>query len=232
MADKTRITSPRTILQLLFFIVLIPFLPLLISTQWDWWEAWIYAIVCILGFILSRLMAARRHPDLIYERARIMDHENTASWDKQLAPWLGLGGILVMVVAGLDELLGWSPAFSLPIKIIALVVILVGYAIGAYALYENRFFSGVVRIQSERHHQVVSTGPYHWLRHPGYVGAILTYLATPFFLDSSWALLPTLAVIGLLVYRTHLEDKFLQDNLPGYHQYVHTVHYRLFPGIW
>src|SRR4030042_3227534 len=98
MKNQQKLISPRVILQLLFFIVLIPFLPLLISRQWDWWEAWVYAIISILGFVISRVLAARRHPDLIAERARTMQHEDTQPWDKRLAPLLGLGGGLAMVV--------------------------------------------------------------------------------------------------------------------------------------
>jgi protein-S-isoprenylcysteine O-methyltransferase Ste14 len=217
---------------MLFFIVIIPFLPLLISWRWDWWEAWVYAMIGILGFAISRVLAARRHPDLIAERARFMQHENAKPWDKLLAPFLGLGGGLVMLVAGLDAQFDWSPTFSLPVKILSLVIILSGYALGSYALIENRFFSGMVRIQTDRGHQVVSSGPYRWMRHPGYAGALLTYLATPLFLDSGWAFLPTVFITFLLVIRTALEDRFLQDELEGYRDYVKRVRYRLLPGVW
>jgi protein-S-isoprenylcysteine O-methyltransferase Ste14 len=232
MNSQQTLISPRVLVPMLFFIVFIPFLPLLISRQWDWWEAWIYAIVSILGFAISRVLAGRRHPDLIAERARYMQHENAKPWDKQLALFLGIAGILVMVVAGLDELLGWSPTFSLPLKILALLIILAGYALGAYALIENRFFSGMVRLQTDRGHQVVSSGPYRWIRHPGYAGALLTYLAIPIFLDSSWAYLPTIFGIVIMVIRTSLEDRFLQDELGGYRDYVKRVRYRLLPGVW
>ncbi len=94
-------------------------------------------------------------------------------------------------------------------KILALAVILAGYALGAYALIENRFFSGMVRIQTERGHRVVSSGPYRWVRHPGYLGALLTYLATPVFLDSRWAFLPAVFLAIVLVIRTALEDEHL-----------------------
>lgn len=134
MNDQQRTITPRVVVQMLFFIVLIPFLPLLISRQWNWWEAWVYAIASILGFAISRVLAARRHPDIIAERARYMQHENAELWDKQLAPFLGLGGIMVMVVAGLDALFSWPPTFSLPMKILSLVIILAGYVLGAFAL--------------------------------------------------------------------------------------------------
>ncbi len=232
MNNQPKTITPRIVLQMLFFVVVIPFLPLLISWRWDWWEAWVYAIIGILGFAISRVLAAWRHPDLIAERARFLQHENAKAWDKLLAPLLGLGGGLVMLVAGLDALFGWSPTYSLPLKILSLLIILAGYALGSYALIENRFFSGMVRIQTDRDHQVVSSGPYRWMRHPGYAGALLTYLATPLFLDSGWAFLPTVFVTVLLVIRTSLEDRFFQDELGGYRDYARRVRYRLLPGVW
>jgi protein-S-isoprenylcysteine O-methyltransferase Ste14 len=217
---------------MLFFIVVIPFLPLLISGKWDWWEAWAYAIISVLGFAISRALAARRHPDLIAERARSMQHEDIKPWDKRLAPLLGIGGAMVLVVAGLDARFGWPPDFSLAVELVALVFILAGYALGSYALIENRFFSGVVRIQTERGQYVVSTGPYRWVRHPGYAGGLLTYFATPFFLDSIWAILPVIFITVVLVMRTDLEDRTLQAELDGYRDYAKRVRYRLMPGVW
>ncbi|MHA1939600.1 MAG: isoprenylcysteine carboxylmethyltransferase family protein [Candidatus Thorarchaeota archaeon] len=232
MENQSKTISPRAILLMLFFLVVIPFLPLLISRDWDWWEAWVYAIIGILGFAISRVLAARRHPDLLAERARFLQHEDAKPWDKLLSPLVGLGGGLIPLVVGLDALFDWSPPFSLPVKILALVIILAGYALGSYALIENRFFSGMVRIQTDRGHQVVSSGPYRWIRHPGYTGALLTYLATPLFLDSRWAFLPVIFITIVLVIRTSLEDKILQDELQDYSDYARRVRYRLLPGVW
>ncbi len=232
MENQSKTISPRAILLMLFFIVVIPFLPLLISRQWDWWEAWVYAIIGILGFAISRVLATRRHPDLLAERARFLQHEDAKPWDKYLSPLVGLGGGLIPLVAGLDALFDLSPPFSLPVKILALVSILAGYVLGSYALIENRFFSGMVRIQTDRGHQVVSSGPYRWVRHPGYAGALLTYLATPFFLDSRWAFLPVVFISIVLVIRTNLEDKVLQNELEGYRDYARRVRYRLLSGVW
>jgi protein-S-isoprenylcysteine O-methyltransferase Ste14 len=138
----------------------------------------------------------------------------------------------VPLIAGLDALFGWSPPFSLPLKILSLVIILAGYALGSYALIENRFFSGMVRIQADRGHQVVTSGPYRWMRHPGYAGALLAYLATPLFLDSGWAFLPAVLIVIVLIIRTRLEDRALQDELEGYAEYAKRVRYRLLPGVW
>jgi len=227
-----KIITPRVIIMLLIFVVLVPFLPLLISRQWDWWEAWVYAIVSILGFVISRVIAGRRNPDLIAERARTLQQPDAKAWDKILSPISGMGGGVVLLVIGLDALYGWSAPFSMPVKLLALAGILAGYALGSYALVENRFFSGMVRIQTERGHQVVSTGPYRWIRHPGYAGALITYIGTPLFLDSAWGFVPVLFISIVLVVRTRLEDRTLQEELPGYRDYAGRVRYRLLPGVW
>jgi protein-S-isoprenylcysteine O-methyltransferase Ste14 len=232
MSTQEKVITPRVVLQMLFFLVIWPLIPLLVSRQWDWWEAWVYFIVSLLGFVISRILANRRNPDLIAERAHSMEKENAQPWDKKLYVTMAVFSIVALVVVGLDKLYGWAPDFSLAVELVALFFVVAGYALGAYALIENRYFSGVVRLQTERGHQVVSSGPYRWVRHPGYAGAIITYLATPFFLDSAWALLPTLVVLGALVVRTSKEDQFLQAELDGYREYAGRVRYRLLPWGW
>lgn len=233
MENPKNLFTTRTIVQMLVFILLVPFLPLLITWNWSWWEAWIYALIGVLGFVVSRILVARRHPDLIAERAKFMQHEDIKPWDSVLARLVGLGGGLIPLVAGLDARYNWSGMeFGLTEKIIALVFILVGFAFGSWALMENRFFSGVVRIQKERGHHVVSTGPYAWVRHPGYAGALLVYWFTPFLLDSLWTFLPVVALTITLIIRTELEDRTLQKELPGYKEYAQKTRFRLLPGIW
>lgn len=232
MNNQQKTISPGIVVLTLLLVVVVPFLPLLISKHWDWWEAWVYAITTIIAFALSRILAARRHPDIIAERAGFLQHENTKPWDKRLVSLGLLGGSLLPLAAGLDALYAWSPMFSLPVKLVLLVLILAGYVLGSYAFIENSFFSAEVRLQSDRGHQVVSSGPYRWIRHPGYAGSLLTTLVIPFFLDSLWAFLPAVFCIILLVIRTNLEDKALSDELEGYRDYAMRVRYRLFRGVW
>lgn len=232
MSDTKRTFTLKVVIQLLIVVVLLPLLPILISGAWTWLEAWVYAVISTAGFILSRGLAAKRHPDILQERARSMELQDAKAWDRILAPAMALGSVVILVVAGFDKLYGWSSPFSLFIKILALIVILLGYALGTWALMENRFFSGVVRIQTDRGHQVVTTGPYRFVRHPGYVGVLWTYLALPLFLDSLWALIPAVLTLAASILRTALEDTTLQKELPGYKEYTQKTKYRLFPGIW
>jgi len=230
--DPGRSFPTGAVVRLLAFVVVIPFLPLLISWRWAWWEAWLYAVMAILGFFVSRVLAVRRHPDLFSERARFTDHENTEAWDRVLAPLASLGGGLLPLVVGLDARFGEPSGLSLTARLIALAVILVGYVFSSWALMENRYFSGVVRIQRERGHHVISSGPYRRIRHPGYAGGLLACWATPVFLESSWAFLPAAFLTIVTLCRTALEDRTLQSQLEGYGAYAKRVRYRLLPGVW
>lgn len=211
------------------FSLIGPFLPLIISKRSDWWEAKAYAGICVLGFIISRLLISS---DLVAERARFILHENAKTWDIILSPLLIIIGGIIPLVAGLDSLFGWSTEFSLPTKILSLLVIISGLLFGLYALIKNRFFSSVVRIQHDREHHVIMSGPYRLIRHPGYASALMTHVATPVLLDSRWAFLPAIFCIILTVIRTHLEDKTLQAELDGYIDYTKQVRCRLIPKVW
>lgn len=232
MNTQTKLMTPKTIIRLVLIIVVFPLIPMIISGAWNWWEAWVYAIISILGFIVSRVLASRRHPDIIAERARSMEMQNAKSWDKILAPMLAFGGLLILIVAGADKGFGWSTPFSLSAKVVSLIVIVLGYVVSSWALIENRFFSGVVRIQTDRDHHVVTTGPYRIVRHPGYASALWMYLVMPVWFDSWWAFVPSILLFAVLVLRTSLEDRTLQEELPGYKEFTHKTRYRLFPGIW
>lgn len=232
MAEQNKTNVLRVIVMTVIVVVVAPFLPMIISTQWDWWEAWAYALASILAFVISRLIVARVHPDLIRERARFMEAKDTKPWDKILAPLLGIGSILVLVVAGLDRLYGWTSAFPAWVKLAALAGIVIGYAFSSWALVANRFFSGTVRIQTERGHHVVTGGPYRLIRHPGYAGGLLGYVLIPILLDSLWAFIPAGLLFAVMVARTALEDATLQAELPGYAEYAQKTRYRLVPGIW
>jgi protein-S-isoprenylcysteine O-methyltransferase Ste14 len=161
-----------------------------------------------------------------------MEAKDTKPWDKILAPLLGLGSILILAVAGLDRYYGGTVAFSTSTGALALFGIVVGYAFSSWALIENRFFSGTVRIQYERGHHVVTTGPYRIVRHPGYAGGLLGYLLIPVLLGSLWSFVPAILLMIVMVIRTALEDKTLQNELPGYKEFAQMTRYRLFPGIW
>jgi protein-S-isoprenylcysteine O-methyltransferase Ste14 len=117
-------------------------------------------------------------------------------------------------------------------QIAALTLCVLGYALVVWATASNAFFSQIVRIQFERGHMVATGGPYQYVRHPAYLGAILYELAVPVLLASWWALIASGVSAILLILRTALEDRTLQAELPGYVDYARQVRRRLLPGIW
>lgn len=232
MENKKGVNIVRVAIMLVMVLVLIPLLPILISGNWGWWEAWLMAAIFVVSFIASRALAVRKTPGILKERAEYNQHENTQPWDKWLSPLVAFGSVFVMLVAGLDVRYHWSAGFSLAVEMLGLGLIVTGYVIASYALIENAFFSGTVRIQEERGHKVISSGPYRWMRHPGYAGSMLASLGMPLLLDSAWSFLPVIVFGVFFIIRTSLEDRFLQDNLAGYREYAQTVRYRLLPGVW
>ncbi len=232
MEQKQKVNVVKVFIQLLLVLVILPLLPMLIAWRWDWWEAWVFFALWILSFFISRALAARRNPGILAERATSLDHKNIQAWDNVLAPLVALGPALIPVVAGLDERFAWSNLFDLPWRLVGLALLVAGYAFSSWALIENSYFSGTVRLQSERGHHVISSGPYRMVRHPGYAGILLTSLGGPMLLNSTWAWVAALVCLIPLVVRTRLEDRFLQQELEGYREYAGRVRYRLVPGVW
>ena len=200
----------------------------------DWWEAWAYAAMTMVTLLSSRAILIIKNPDLARERGTAADQkEGVKPWDKILMPLTAMYlPIISWVVAGLDERFAWSPDLPDWIQIIALGVIFLGSMIGTWAMLVNTFFSSHVRIQTDRGHQVVDTGPYRVVRHPGYAGGLLSWLAAPVFFSSYPLIILMIIAIGSSVIRTKLEDDLLQNELDGYQEYSRRVPYRLVPGIW
>lgn len=218
-------------------IIVIVFLPSIIlfgsAGTLDWPMAWLYIVLTIVSFAISRLIVWRKNPDLLRERGQTLEHEDTAGFDRILAPLLVLvGPTLIGLVAGFALRFGWTPEFSPLVEWIGVGISVIGYVLGSWALVTNRFFSGVVRIQKDRGHHVVSTGPYAIVRHPGYLGLGIGYFGMVLMLGSPWALIPFLFELVVIVARTRLEDELLQTELLGYAEYTQHTRFRLMPGIW
>jgi protein-S-isoprenylcysteine O-methyltransferase Ste14 len=199
----------------------------------QWWEGWAYTGMTLLVLMLSRSLILLKNPDMARERAEAGQKKDVKAWDKIIVPLIAVYGPLVSwIIAGLDERFSWTPDLPDYIQIIALGVMFLGNMIATWAMVVNRFFSSHVRIQADRGHTVVSAGPYQVVRHPGYAGGILAWIAAPVFFSSYWVVIPSIVVITLTILRTALEDRMLQEQLPGYREYTERVRYRLMPGIW
>jgi protein-S-isoprenylcysteine O-methyltransferase Ste14 len=190
--------------------------------------AWVYIVMVLVNTSITSLIM---NPELIAERSEIK--KDTKSWDILPAILIGrVSPLVILIIAGLDVRFGWSPQVPLALQIVALGITILGLLVTDWAVVSNKFFSGVVRIQKDRGHTVVSTGPYRYVRHPGYVGAILHNIATPLILSSLWALIPAGLVVCITIIRTAFEDRALQEELDGYKPYAKQVRYRMLPNLW
>lgn len=230
-ADRS--SSLRQWVRLAVAYLLIPLILLICGGDAGWWQAWLYSMLILASGLAGRLWAERRHPGITSERQDKQSFHSAKAWDKVLAPLMAVSIVFPMViVSGLDHRYHWSPDFPLWLSIVGFVLISCGYTFSSWALAENRFFSSVVRIQTERGHVVCDSGPYRFVRHPGYAGSIVPLFGIVLALESVWSLIPAAVALVITVIRTSLEDKFLRDELPGYREYMSRVRFRLTPGIY
>ena len=195
----------------------------------DWTLGWVHIGLITAMVVVMWARLRRWNPELIEARMRV--GAGTKAWDKMWAALFGPAMAAVYVVAGFDARDG---VMTLPERgwPFGLLLFVPGAALLTWPMIVNPFFEKTVRIQTDRGHRVIDTGPYRYVRHPGYVGFLLWMLASPVLLASIWACIPTaLCVIGIVV-RTALEDRTLREELTGYPEYAARVRFRLVPGVW
>jgi len=202
----------------------------LVAGRFDWIRGWAYIALLTCGQSLSSLYVWRRDPEVLRRRGRI--GRGTKGWDKIMLGLFATAYLAVLVVAALDERYAWS-AMSGWFWPLGAALYLFCVFVLTWAMSVNTHFEKTVRIQHDRGHRVIDSGPYRIVRHPGYLGTIFGFaLAGPLLLGSWWAFAPAVIAAACLVIRTALEDRTLQTELDGYEAYARTVRYRLLPGLW
>jgi protein-S-isoprenylcysteine O-methyltransferase Ste14 len=216
--------------QILFQIIVIALILFVSSGRLDWWMAWVYIGLFVVGVGVNMIILVHRDTGLIEERSQIK--ADTKKWDLWLAGFLSIISSVTLLISGLDIRFGWSEEIPSVLQFVAMMLVVSGSALGSWAIISNPFFASTVRIQSERGHSVISDGPYQYIRHPGYSGWILTGMALPVMLGSLWALIPAGLTAIIFIIRTGLEDRTLRRELPGYEEYSQNTHFRLVPYVW
>lgn len=211
----------------IFFFILVLFIS---AGRINYYQGWIYSSLSFLGLLMN-FISIQSNPELMEERSK--PGKGIKKWDKQILGFSALLTLIMLIVAGLDSgRFKWSPLFQWYIYFPGIVLMFLGQLIFLIAKKQNAFFSSVARIQTEREHIVCKTGIYKLIRHPGYLGMIISLIAFPLVTGSLFSIIPVLISIILLLLRTQLEDKMLIQDLKGYSEYVLQTCYKLVPKIW
>lgn len=224
MSKKQTITRATLTILLLLAILFVP------AGTFNWPEAWIFLLLYFTIVSGVLLWLKKNSPGLLKERTA--EKKDTKSWDKAILTVYTLLLVAFFILTGLDaKRFGWSNV-PVIVEVLGFLGYLPALGFAFWAMLENAYASNVVRIQEDRGHQVCTTGPYRIVRHPMYVGVIIAIICIPLSLGSYYALILSVLMIFLFILRTSLEDKTLQEELPGYKEYAQKVRYRLFPGLW
>jgi protein-S-isoprenylcysteine O-methyltransferase Ste14 len=198
----------------------------------DWPGAWTFLAELVIGGSVIMLWLKRHDPELFRERMAGLFQRDQAFSDKVFMATLVViwhGWLVLMALDakrwGISHVPEW-------LNMVGAVLIAVGLFVVWLTFRENSFAAPVVKIQNERGHRVISTGPYGIVRHPMYVGAVVYLLGMPLLLGSWLGLLVLPLIVGALVVRIFIEEATLREGLPGYGEYAARVRYRLIPGVW
>ncbi len=196
-----------------------------------WPEAWLYLI---LQFAFSALLTAwlKRHDPALLKDRLIFLKPTARGWDKVFV-WLSTVLLLpYLFLPGLDAVRHRWSQVTWEVEAVGFAGVVLSLMLIGWVTCANPYLSRVVEIQKERGHRVITTGPYRYVRHPMYLGAIVLFISIPLALGSLWTLLPAVLLCVLVVLRTYFEDRILHAELEGYAAYAEKVTSRLLPGIW
>jgi protein-S-isoprenylcysteine O-methyltransferase Ste14 len=220
----------KRFLQLFIFFVAVSALSFSSAGRLDWWRAWIYLALYAVTIAVNAAIVLRTNPEVI--RARAEMQAGAKGFDKVIVSLYTLLTLALPVVAGLDAVrFQWAPLpfaalyFGAALFLFSMIPV-------TWSMAVNPYLETTVRIQNERGHVAITSGPYRFVRHPMYAGVILSSLATPLIFGSAWSFVPAALIAVLFVIRTALEDRTLQSELPGYADYAQRTRYRLFPAVW
>jgi protein-S-isoprenylcysteine O-methyltransferase Ste14 len=201
----------------------------------DWQRAWIFMATLFVCLCVNFLVILKTNPEVIRERmiwTRSQLDRGAKKWDVLVTSIHTIFIVATAVIAGFDERYSWARFVGSGWLYLGIMLFVIGDLFFIWAMSKNKYFSKQVRIQTERGHMVISSGPYRIVRHPGYLGWSAMWAGIPLILNSPWAFIPALLSIILTAIRTALEDSTLQKELPGYLEYVSRVRFKLIPGLW
>jgi len=206
-----------------FILGLLFFLP---AGSLAFWEAWVYMGMLLVPILFAVLYFLRKDPELLERRMKMKEKEKEQDLLVKLSSVFLIAGFLI---PGFDFRYQWS---NIPVFVVLLAdaLVLTGYAVFLFVMKANSFLSRTVEVEQEQ--RLITTGPYSLVRHPMYFGVLLMFLFAPVALGSWWALFPFIPMPVILILRIISEERVLQENLPGYGDYMKKVPFRMIPGLW
>jgi protein-S-isoprenylcysteine O-methyltransferase Ste14 len=229
MSDKGLVT--KVLIRFISGLVLIGVFFFGTAGTLKWPEAWIFIGIQFSWSTIHALWLMKHNPELLKDRLSIVK-KSTKRWDKLIQIVSTPFFLAFLAIPGLDAVrFRWS---RVPTAVEAICFVLAAAALfwNSWVMRENTYLSRVVAIQTERGHQVITTGPYRYIRHPLYAATILLFFCLPLALGSLYTLIPGAFLTVSVVVRAYLEDRTLHKELEGYVDYARRTKYRLIPGIW
>ena len=214
-----------TVFSIVFFGVLL-FWP---AGTFDYWQAWVFIAVFVVGTMIPTIYLAVKYPDAFRRRTRSGPFAESRMVQKLINVGIILTTVAAGVVSALDHRFGWSTVPT-AVVVVGNVLVLAGLAMAELVVIQNNYAAATITVEKEQ--PVVSTGLYGLVRHPMYVGALILIVGMPLALGSYWGLLTMIPGVLVFVARITDEEKALRQDLAGYDEYTEKVHYRLVPGVW
>ena len=214
-----------TVFSIVFFGMLL-FWP---AGTFDYWQAWVFIAVFVVGAMVPTIYLAVAYPDAFRRRTRSGPFAETRTVQKFINVGIMLAVVTTGVVSAVDHRFGWSTVPT-AVVVVGNVLVVAGLGLAELVVIQNNYAAATITVEEEQ--PVVSTGLYGLVRHPMYVGALIMMVGMPLALASYWALLTIIP--GMLVFAARIsdEEKALRQDLDGYQEYTEKVQYRLVPGVW
>jgi len=201
---------------------------------WQWWEAWVLVGLWSIFVVAIIVFLSYHDPDLLAERLKTTPFQKRQKhWDKVLMSLFYTAGLGIYIIPGFDVVrFEWSEPLPVWTEITAMILHVPCFVFLGWVMKANTFLSPVVKIDEERGHHVITTGPYQYVRHPMYSAVLILLFAVPLGLGSRFGLIPAVILMVLMVVRTYFEDRTLHRELRGYPEYSRQTPFRLIPGVW
>ncbi len=227
MKIKPRLLATQALVMFLVYV-----LPLFIPAGIQGWPAaWMFLLLWFGGWLILLAWLSRSNPALLRERMRIQAPDQKG-WDKLAGPLIYVSIFAWLLFTSYDAVrFHWSPVAPW-FQALGALILICSFYVYFLTFRENSYLSPLVRVQLDRGQQVVSAGPYHYVRHPMYAATLIFVVGTSLLLGAWYGILAGLAVALTLAWRAVLEEGTLRKELPGYADYIARVRYRLIPLIW